>query len=102
MNNEVQTVTPSVPVVSNEEKIKELEERVARLEKIEKDRRTRRIIAICIKAFFYIIMIVALVILITKLKAYYDQLTNLKNGFNFDTSSLEGLDFSNYLQGLFR
>ncbi len=101
MNNE--TTTTQV-TMSTEEKIKNLEERVAKLEKIEKDRRTRKIIAICIKVVFYLAIIIAMVILMSKLKTYYDSLSNLRNlgnGFNFDSSSLEGLDINNYLQGLF-
>ena len=53
--------------------------------------------------FFYLAIIAVMVILMLKLKSYYDQLTNLKNlgsNFNLDTSSLSDFDISNYLQGL--
>ena len=92
MNSEVQGETTNTPLVmSTEEKIKNLEERVAKLEKIEKDRRRRKIIAICIKVVFYLAIIIAMIVMMSKLKTYYDQLTNLKNlgsNFNLDTSSL--------------
>ena len=104
MNSEVQSETVNTtPVMSSEERIKNLEERVAKLEKIEKDRKTRRIIMICIKLFFYLAIIIAMVVLMLKLKTYYDTLTNLKNlgsGFNLDTSSLSDFDITNYFQGL--
>ena len=89
--------------LSTEEKINELEARIAALEKIEKDRRRRKIIAICVKVVFYLIMIIAMVILALKLKTYYDQLTKLNGltNFNLNGSSFEGLDINNYLQGLF-
>lgn len=97
--NEVQNEN-TTPVMSTDEKIKNLEERVAKLEKIEKDRRTRKIIFICLKVFFYLAIIAVMVILMLKLKSYYDQLTNLKN-FDFSGTSLENFDLSNYFQGLF-
>jgi len=98
--NEVNTT----PTMSNEEKIIELEKRVAALEKIEKDRRTRKIIVICIKLFFYIALIIALIVMAFKLKTYFDQLNNIKNlgnNFNLNSDTLKDFDINNYLNGLF-
>ena len=98
--NEVNTT----PTMSNEEKIIELEKRVAALEKIEKDRRTRKIIVICIKLFFYIALIIALIVMAFKLKSYFDQLNNIKNlgnNFNLNSDTLKDFDINNYLNGLF-
>ena len=97
--NEVQNEN-TTPVMSTEEKIKNLEERVAHLEKIERDRRTRKIIMICLKVAFYLIIFGIMIFLLLKLKTYYDQLNNLKN-FDFSNTSLGDFDLSNYFQGLF-
>ena len=100
MENEV----PKEAVMTTDEKIKALEERVAALEAIEKKRRIRKIISICVKVVFYGIMLAILIILVLKLKSYLDYfsgLKNLGNGFGFDTSSLKDYDLGNLFGGLF-
>jgi hypothetical protein len=79
--------------ISYEERIKQLEERVSVLEKIEQKRRTRRIISICIKVFFYLLMIGMIIGIFLYVKPYFDQLSGLTNGVN-------NFNIDNYLNDL--
>ena len=90
--------------LSTEERITELENRVAKLEKIEKDRKTKRIIVICIKLAFYIGIIIAMYLLFKKIMPVYNQVNDIRNAFGGGSSS--SLDLNNYdlnglLNGLF-
>ena len=91
-------------VMTTDDKIKELEERIAKLEAIEKKRRTKKIIEICVKLVFYGIVIAVLVVLVLKLKSYFDYFSGLKDlgsNLGFDTSSLKDFDLGGLFGGLF-
>ncbi len=79
-----------------EEKVNELETRIAKLEKIERDRRTRKIIMIVVKIVIYLMIIGSMLFLLSKLKVYYDQVTNLKDTFNLNGKSLDNFNLKDY------
>ena len=80
--------------MKNEDKIKELEERVSKLEKIEHNRRIKNIIILCFYVIILITIIVTCIYFFNKLKPYKEKLDNLQNlGENLKRDSVvDGYD----------
>ena len=93
-------------VKSSEERIQELEKRVAALEAIEKRRKIKMIIGIAIRVVIFIIIIVAIIKLYLYVKPYFEQLSqlsNFKNSLNLNSDGLKNFDISNFdLNSLFQ
>ena len=89
--------------MSNEEKIKELEERVAKLEKIERDRKTRAIIKICFKIICFIVIVIMCYKLYLYIKPYVqkvDEFKEFEDNLNIRNGSLSDFDLNKYLDYL--
>jgi len=81
-----------------EEKINELETRIAKLEAIEHRRKIKNIIVYSLYGAVVLLLVIFLSILYSKLKPYKEQLDNLKEfGNNLKTDNIiDGYDSENY------
>ena len=80
-----------------EEKIAELEERIAKLEKIEKKRKTKMIISLCVKLVVFIVILILAYKLYLYVKPYFSTLNELyefKNSLNLNGGGLGGFDIN--------
>lgn len=93
-------------VKSSEERIQELEKRVATLEAIEKRRKVKMIIGIALRVVMFIIIIITIIKLYLYVKPYFEQLSQLsdfKNSLNLNGNDLKNFDLSNFdLNSLFQ
>ena len=93
-------------VKSSEERIQELEKRVATLEAIEKRRKVKMIIGIALRVVMFIIIIITIIKLYLYVKPYFEQLSQLndfKNSLNLNSDGLKNFDISNFdLNSLFQ